>query len=83
MIRAPISDSWFMMRPMATSLPGMMRDEKVDRIILAELELMRAGGERPSAARGSPCPPVAMIRTSFRGSLIASSKPIGGGKSFK
>ena len=55
-----------------------------DRVALAELELVRCPTAiRPSAARGSPCPPVAMISTSLRGSRIASSKPIGGGKSLR
>jgi hypothetical protein len=36
---------------------------------------------RPSAARGSPCPPVAMISTSPRGSFIAVSKSTVSGKS--
>ena len=36
---------------------------------------------RDNAARGSPCPPVARIRSSPRGKLIAVSKSTGSGKS--
>jgi hypothetical protein len=38
---------------------------------------------RASAARASPCPPVATISTSRRGRLIAVSKSIVSGKSFR
>ena len=48
-IRTPRSDSWFMIRPIATSLPGMMRRREDDRVALAELHLVIA--ERDPAER--------------------------------
>ena len=55
-----------------------------DGVALAQLEFVRCPTAiRPSAARGSPWPPVAMISTSLRGRRIASSKSIGGGKSWR
>ena len=72
-----------MMRPIATSLPGMIRDEKMTVSPSLSLRSCVPLAIRPSAARGSPCPPVAMISTSFSGSRIASSNEIGGGKSLR
>ena len=70
-----------MIRPIATSLPGMIRDEKMTVSPSPSLSSWLPDAIRPSAARGSPWPPVAMISTSDRGRRIASSNAIGGGKS--
>ena len=43
-IFTPRSDSWFMIRPIATSLPGMIRDEKITVSSSVKLELVRARG---------------------------------------
>ena len=54
-----------MIRPIATSLPGMIRDEKMTVSPSPSLSSCVPHAIRPSAARGSPCPPVAMISTSL------------------
>ena len=71
-----------MIRPIATSLPGMIRDEKMTRVAFAELELVRARGD--AAERGARLALPAGgddQHLAACGRRIASSKPIGGGKS--
>ena len=64
-ISTPRSLSAFMIRPMAISLPGICFDEKITVSPSASLSSWLPKAIRPSAARGSPCPPVAMISTSL------------------
>ena len=70
-----------MIAPIARSFPGMILDEKITVSPSDSFKSWLPSAIRPSAARGSPWPPVAMISTSPRGSRIASSKLTGSGKS--
>ncbi len=80
-ISTPRSDSAFIMRPMAISLPGICFDEKMTVSPSLSFSSWVSKAIRPRAALGSPCPPVATIKSWLRGRRIASSKRIGSGKS--
>src|SRR3546814_9828945 len=62
----------FWILPMAISLPGICFEEKTTRSPLSSLIECVSPAIRASAARGSPCPPVAMIITLLRGMRMAS-----------
>ena len=66
---------------MATSLPGICLDEKMTVSPESSLIGWLPAATRASAARSSPCPPVATISTSLRGRRIASSGEMVLGKS--
>ncbi len=73
--------SAFWMRPMATSLPGICLEEKTTVSSSSSLIWWLSKAIRARAARSSPWPPVAIIRTSRRGMRIASSNDTVSGKS--
>src|SRR3546814_694514 len=73
----------FWILPMAISLPGICFEEKTTRSPLSSLIECVSPAIRASAARGSPCPPVAMIITLLRGMRMASSKSTRCGKSLR
>jgi hypothetical protein len=68
---------------MSSSLPGIWREEKTTVSPFRQLDLVLAKGDPRQRRRASPCPPVATISTSRRGRLIAVSKSIVSGKSFR
>ena len=79
----PCPASVFWIRPMAISLPGIWRLENSTTSPVSSPIGWLPSAIRAKAARGSPCPPVAMISTSPRGRSIASSMPMISGMDFR
>jgi hypothetical protein len=72
-----------MMRPMSSSLPGNLARGENDRVAIGQLDLVLAERDPRQRRARFPCPPVATISTSRRGRLMAVSKSIVSGKSFR